>query len=742
MVDNEVYDSGSSKLQSKSKSSAGSFQNLGLEKEVLKGILTMGYKIPTPVQRKTLPIALVGMDVVCMARTGSGKTMAFLIPLVQKLKEHEHGKGVRGIVLSPTRELAMQTLRFSRDLAKFTNLRIISIVGGEGIETQYDSLANQPDVLIATPGRLHHHLSEISTFKLKSVQYIVFDEADRLFEMGFAEQINDILRQCPIERQTLLFSATMPKALIQFTRAGLRDPQLVRLDTDVKLSDELRIGFFNVRTHEKIASLLYLVRRIIPKNQSTIIFTATKHHSEFIYMLLDHIGLKCSLVYGSMDQDSRQANLRSFRLGEINYLIVTDLAARGIDIPLINNVINFHFPANPKLFVHRCGRAARQGRIGFAFSIVEPDELPYAVDVHRFLDLSIASSESTFGSLNPMEEETADSRQHGTSTVKYTLDTMLPSQVHMGILPQDLLNEEVEYVKSMLHEHDAIAAAYKVSENAMKQYKRTRTAASHDGVKTTKKLVKEEFIRSIHPLIQGMDPLHCDSTIIAKADYIRMLQTFRPAQTVLETGIGTGSTSNPKLKKKSQSDVPGKDSGIDIMKALRLANDDFLERNRKKLSLVDEDRDTAAVDDHDAEDVTIGAFHEAYSDDDDEHDVSAVDEYDDTMILHDDASVVDNTSIAAATASASTKPRLSIAEKRKLKKRGYSSEDIQQYAQSKALTTTTDYDQKSYRDPKFYMAYGTEDERATYAEESLQPKSGLRSSETQSKHHHYRRLLA
>lgn len=268
----------------------GSENNCSSSEKILNGLNRMQYKIPTPIQRKTIPLALAGIDLVCMARTGSGKTCAFLLPLVFKLEKHHNTSGVRGIVLSPTRELAMQTFRFCRDIAKFTDLNIINIFGGDPIEAQFESLATRPDIIIATPGRLMHHLHEISTFKLKQVQMLIFDEADRLFEMGFAEQLNEIVKTCPIERQTLLFSATMPKQLVQFSRAGLRDPQLIRLDTDSQLSEELRLSFFSVRSNEKIAAFLYLVRKIIPSTQVTIVFTATRHHSELLHAVLDRIG--------------------------------------------------------------------------------------------------------------------------------------------------------------------------------------------------------------------------------------------------------------------------------------------------------------------------------------------------------------------------------------------------------------------------------------------------------------------
>jgi ATP-dependent RNA helicase DDX54/DBP10 len=168
----------------KASKGTGSFQAMGLEKDLLKGLSRMGYNAPTPVQRKSLPIVLAGVDTVCMARTGSGKTCVFLLPMVQKLKAHDPSSGVRAIILSPTRELAVQSYKFAKDMAKFTDLRIVSIIGGDAIEGQFEALSTHPDIIIATPGRLMHQIREVSTFKLKHVQYLVFDEADRLFEMG------------------------------------------------------------------------------------------------------------------------------------------------------------------------------------------------------------------------------------------------------------------------------------------------------------------------------------------------------------------------------------------------------------------------------------------------------------------------------------------------------------------------------------------------------------------------------
>jgi ATP-dependent RNA helicase DDX54/DBP10 len=371
----------------RSKGKGGGFQSLGLSQPVLSGILRLGYKLPTPIQRRALPLALTGRDLVAMARTGSGKTAAFLIPMVERLvsgpRASQHG--VRAVLLSPTRELALQTLKFATKLAKFTDLKCTSLVGGESLGAQFAALANHPDVLVATPGRLMHLLREVPGFHLRAVQFVCFDEADRLFELGFAEQLREILARVPEQRQTLLFSATLPSALIAFAKAGLRDPQLVRLDVETKVSGDLGLAFFTSKREEKPAALLWVLRNLVPSDQQAIVFVATRHHSEFIATLLQRCDIPCFCVYGSQDMETRKGNLEAFRHRTVRVLVVTDVAARGLDIPLLDNVINYDFPDKAKLFVHRVGRVARQGRSGCAFSLVTSSDLPYMLDFMLFL---------------------------------------------------------------------------------------------------------------------------------------------------------------------------------------------------------------------------------------------------------------------------------------------------------------------------------------------------------------------
>lgn len=711
--------------ESTKKVKVGSFQAMGLEKDIMAGLNRMGYKAPTPVQRKALPAVLAGLDVVCMARTGSGKTCVFLLPMIQKLKTHQVA-GVRGLVLSPTRELAHQTFKFAKDMAKFTDLRIIDICGGDSIDAQFDALASKPDVIIATPGRLMHMLREIPNFKLKSVRYLVFDEADRLFEMGFAEQLNEIVRECPAERQTVLFSATLPKMIVQFSRAGLKDPQLIRLDTDVKMSEELRLAFLAVRSNEKLAALLYLVRNIIPADQQTIIFTATRHHSELLHAIFDKIGISSTMVYGSMDQDARTLNLKAFKNGSISYLIVTDLAARGIDVPLLNNVINYHFPPSPKLFVHRCGRAARQGRIGYAFSLVDTEEMSFMMDVHRFLSHELEDGYPK----NADGSSPSDFRG-------YSLQEMTPSMIHTGLIPQDAVDEENDFVKRALEEDDMLATMYRISENGLKQYKRTRTEATREGIKAAKKIAKHEDIKKIHPLLLGTDPKRCNQDVVAKANFIRMLQTFRPNQTVFESGIGTGSASyfsannvangNEAVKAKHK-------RASEIMRALRESTAPALERNKRNVLQAGKPQSAASdvesgpeVDDDDNEDDSEDDDNDEENSDDEGDEFHASDDEDEDEESEEDSDKHDNGSIMSFSET-KIKKRLSVAERKKLKKYGADAVITNNLSNSDEANLSAKGNK--FQDERFYMSYGNENTHETFAEESMQPLSNLKSSET------------
>ncbi|VEL29230.1 unnamed protein product [Protopolystoma xenopodis] len=257
---------------------------MGLSQTSLKGVLRKGYKMPTPIQRKVtimiaIPLILLGKDVVAMARTGSGKTAAFIIPMLDRLKYHSP-VGPRALILSPTKELAMQTLSFIKQLGKFSCLTVAVILGGDKIEDQFDALHRNPDIIVATPGRLLHIIMEMN-IKLSTIQYVVFDEGDRLFEMGFSEQLAETLHRLPKARQTLIFSATLPRALAEFSRAGLIDPVLIRLDVDSKLSPLTKIAHMICSADHKFSILFHLIQNVVPAKEQIIVFFATKHHVEY-----------------------------------------------------------------------------------------------------------------------------------------------------------------------------------------------------------------------------------------------------------------------------------------------------------------------------------------------------------------------------------------------------------------------------------------------------------------------------
>jgi ATP-dependent RNA helicase DDX54/DBP10 len=445
-------------------------------------------------------------------------------------------------------------------------------------------------------------------------------------------------------------------------------------------------------------------------------------------MCSQHLGLKSTLIYGAMDPEARNQNLRRFRNKEVSYLIVTDLAARGLDVPLLNNVINFHCPAQPKMFVHRCGRAARAGRIGFAFSLIEPEELGYMMDIHTMLgkEMEVVGS----GITGDISKDRPASHQEA-----YTLATMQPSMVHTGIFPQDVIHEEADSFDRLMKDTEELRILWRISCNGMKQYRRTRAEASRHGIKLTKAAVKNNVIKYIHPLIAGEDSTRCSSIVIEKANFVQHLQSFRPAQTVFETGIGTGTTgAGFKVKGANKmNSTSGKvdSAGVEAMRALRRQVAPALERNKAKAITIEEcalgeGKETVEGEEEDGEE------NDEYHNDDDEEEEEG--EGGDATVGHGHGDEVPE---EIETDEPSTKKRrLSKADRKKMKKHGGS---MRSSAQSSVAfddnivsgggQDSNNKQSATFMDNKYYMSYGTEDEVATYREDLLQPQQGLRSSE-------------
>lgn len=373
------------------------------------------------------------------------------------------------------------------------------------MEKQFAKLLEFPDVIVATPGRLLHVLVEMD-LKLSSVEYVVFDEADRLFEMGFHEQLNEILHRLPQYKQTLLFSATLPQQLVDFARAGLNEPELIRLDVESKLSENLRTVYIGCRFTDKLSVLLYLLKSVIHRDDSTVVFVPTRHHVEYVRAVLSADLIDSTFVFSALEQKLRNENVHKFKTKQVNVMIVTDLAARGIDIPILDNVINFNFPAKPKLFVHRVGRVARAGRYGTAYSILSFDELPFVYELSLFLNHPFKTANEQSG----VQEDGL-----------------------YGLMPQQLLDEENETIRKHIETKKDLRDMLKVCENAYKHYLKTREKPSGESVRKMKQYNGESI--AVHPIFrQSNGDANGDDEERKKSSLLESIRNFKTSATIFE----------------------------------------------------------------------------------------------------------------------------------------------------------------------------------------------------------------
>ena len=493
------------------------FSSLGLDgKTVVRALLRRGYTFPTPIQRRMIPVVLSGRDVVAMARTGSGKTAAFLCPLIQRVASGGTERvGVRALILSPTRELAVQTFGFLHDYSRYVIVRAGLVVGGESLEAQFALLAGNPEVLVATPGRLRQLLQQVPGFGLHAVEVAVFDEADRLWEGSLRRDTLAIVEALDARAaggdgsaacQKVLVSATMPAALAEFSRAALREPQLVRLDVERLLSPAVTLEFFVCRADEKPAALSFLLRQVLPQSHRVVVFVATRHHAEYLAMLLPkHLQRSCAMVHGHMDQAARNGAVQAFRRQTVPLLLVTDVAARGIDFPFLEAVVNYDFPSTPKLFVHRCGRVGRAGRAGVCLSLAaSADELAAMADVYLFLGHALTAAK---------REATAPP---------------------YGRLPEALLAAEVETVRNAHHIDTDLDNQYRTAMRASGLVQRTRPAPSAASVARVKTLFGGVSRVPLHPRFEGDEPVpQVDGADAASSLTAAHLIQWRPPDTVV-----------------------------------------------------------------------------------------------------------------------------------------------------------------------------------------------------------------
>ena len=345
------------------------FQQLGLGSEILRALNENGFEAPFPIQEAAIPFILKGMDVIGQAHTGTGKTAAFSLPLLTKIK---YDGPVQALILVPTRELAVQVTSEINRLAKYTGIRTVSVYGGQSINIQNDQLERGAQMIVATPGRLIDHIKH-GSIQLDSVKYVVLDEADRMLDMGFIDDMKFILFYVNEDRQTCLFSATMPQEILRLAQEYMKDVEEIRLNKEELGLDTIDQSYLIVHEREKFKHLCYFIKS--REKKQTIVFAATKQRTQRLASELRQEGFKAITIHGDLSQRQRDNAMYRFKRGSEDILVATDIAARGIDVPAVGHVINYDIPEDPLIYFHRIGRTARAGGTGKAISLVSHDRM-------------------------------------------------------------------------------------------------------------------------------------------------------------------------------------------------------------------------------------------------------------------------------------------------------------------------------------------------------------------------------
>jgi len=368
------------------------FDSLGLAPELLKALTESGYTTPTPIQAQAIPVALAGGDLMAGAQTGTGKTAAFALPLLQKLLPLANNGAspakhpVRALILTPTRELAIQVEESVRAYAKHTPLRSLVVYGGVDIRTQTPHLKTGIEVLVATPGRLLDHIEQ-KTVQLNQVQVLVLDEADRMLDMGFMPDLKRILALLPKQRQNLMFSATFSNDIKKLADDFLTNPQLIEVARSNATNDNVTQKVYQVAQSDKEALLIQLLKA--SDSKQVLIFTKTKITASRLSRSLAKVGIAADAIHGDKTQQERIKALDAFKAGTVAVLVATDVAARGLDIDQLPMVINYEIPSAPEDYVHRIGRTGRAGALGVAISFVSPEEDKYLVEIEKLIKRQI-----------------------------------------------------------------------------------------------------------------------------------------------------------------------------------------------------------------------------------------------------------------------------------------------------------------------------------------------------------------
>jgi ATP-dependent RNA helicase RhlE len=359
------------------------FNDLGIAEPLQRALNTEGYTHPTPIQQQAIPVLLQGRDLLGLAQTGTGKTAAFALPLLQRLStghEQRKPKSMRGLILAPTRELVIQISDSLRTYGRHLHLKNFSIVGGVSQGPQVKAMAGGVDILVATPGRLLDLVNQ-GHVRLDGVQVLILDEADRMLDMGFIRDIRKIVDRVPKQRHSMLFSATMPKEVEHLAQSLLSDPLRIDIVPPKRTAEKIEQSVYFVPSGDKRSLLTQLLRD--PAMERVLVFTRTKHVANRVAEHLEQIGVPSDAIHGNKSQNARQRALQQFRDGRVRVLVATDIAARGIDIDNVSHVINFELPNEPESYVHRIGRTARAGTSGIAISFCDASENAFLRQIER-----------------------------------------------------------------------------------------------------------------------------------------------------------------------------------------------------------------------------------------------------------------------------------------------------------------------------------------------------------------------
>jgi ATP-dependent RNA helicase RhlE len=389
------------------------FKTFNLNPSVEAGVASAGFVKPTPIQIDAIPSVMNGRDIMGLAQTGTGKTAVFVLPILHRLMQGKRGH-VRSLIIAPTRELAEQIQHAINSLGKETRMRSVTVYGGVNINTQIQKLKRGAEIVVACPGRLLDHIGR-GTIDLTRVEVLVIDEADHMFDMGFLPDIRRILGHLPAQRQTLLFSATMPNEIHRLAKHILKEPIIIKAG-ETAPADTVSHAHYPVAKHLKTAFLLKLLRHI--NSQSVLVFTRTKHSAKRLGEQLARAGFRSTSLQGNLSQGRRQAALDGFRDGRFQVLVATDIAARGIDVCRISHVINYDMPNSPEAYIHRIGRTGRADQSGDAFTLITSDDKKMVDAIDRVIGSKVERRTLTdFDYNTPARKKhmraTPSSRRHG-----------------------------------------------------------------------------------------------------------------------------------------------------------------------------------------------------------------------------------------------------------------------------------------------------------------------------------------